>query len=91
MSGKSGFYEKSVYADGVMESSLAPLIDKVMRDNSGVYVKSHPKGREDKPHIEVHVSIMVDAAENAEEKLQRAVVQLSGLVEEVGGRIIVVE
>jgi nicotinamide-nucleotide amidase len=91
VSGKSGFYEKSVYVDGVMESSLAPLIDKVMQDNPGVYVKSHPKGSEDKPHIEVHVSIRADAAENAEEKLQGAVVQLSSLVGKVGGGIVVDE
>jgi nicotinamide-nucleotide amidase len=89
VSGKSAFYEKSVYADGVMESSLAPLIDKVMQDNPGVYVKSHPKGREDKPHMEIHMSTTADDAEKAEEKLQRAVVQLSSLIEEVGGRIVV--
>jgi nicotinamide-nucleotide amidase len=88
VSGKSGFYERSVYVDGVMESSLAPLIDKVMRDNLGVYVKSHPKGREDKPHIEVHVSIRADVAGNAEEKLRGAVVQLSSLMGKVGGRIV---
>jgi nicotinamide-nucleotide amidase len=91
VSGKNAFYEKSVYADGVMESSLAPLIDKVMQDNAGVYVKSHPKGREDKPHIEIHMSTTADDAEKAEEKLQRAVVQLSSLIGEVGGRIVVDE
>jgi nicotinamide-nucleotide amidase len=89
VSGKSGFYEKSVYVDGVMESSLAPLIDKVIQDNPDVYVKSHPKGGEDKPHIEVHVSIRADVAENAEEKLQGAVMQLSSLIGKVGGRITV--
>ena len=88
-SGKSGFYEKSIYVDGVMESSLAPLIDKVMQDNQDVYVKSHPKGRENQPHIEVHLSTVSECAEGAEESLQKAVVQLSGLVGEVGGRVIV--
>ena len=89
--GKRGFHERSVYVDGVMESSLAPLIDEVMRDNSGVYVKSHPKGRENMPHIEIHVSTMVDEGGNAEEKLRKTVVQLSGLVEEIGGRVVVCE
>jgi len=88
-SGKSAFYEKSIYADGVMESSLAPLIDKVMQDNEGVYVKSHPKGRENKPHIEIHLSTMSKDAERAEENLRKAVMQLSSLVGEVGGKIIV--
>ena len=89
--GKSAFYEKSIYADDVMESSLAPLIDKVMQDNPDVYVKSHPKGEEGKPHMEIHVSTTSDEAEKAEEKLRRAVMQLSSLVGKVGGRIIVAE
>jgi len=88
-SNKSVFYEKSVYADGVMESSLAPLIDKVMQDNLGVYVKSHPKGRENKPHIEIHVSTTAEDAERAEEKLRKAVVQLSSAIGEIGGKVIV--
>ena len=88
-SGKSAFYEKSIYVDGVMESSLAPLIDKVTQDNQGVYVKSHPKGRENQPHIEVHLSTVSECAEGAEESLQKAVMQLSVLVGEVGGRIVV--
>jgi nicotinamide-nucleotide amidase len=88
-SGKSAFYAKSIYVDDVMESSLAPLIDKVMQDNPGVYVKSHPKGREDQPHMEVHVSIMADDEGKAEEKLRVAVVQLSGLIGEIGGRVVV--
>ncbi len=88
-SGKNAFHEKSIYADGVMESSLAPLIDKVMQDNPGVYVKSHPKGREGKPHIEIHVSTTGDDAEKAEEKLRMAVAQLSSVIGEIGGRVMV--
>jgi nicotinamide-nucleotide amidase len=88
-SGKRGFHERNVYVDGVMESSLAPLIDEVMRDNPGVYVKSHPKGSESMSHIEIHVSTMVGEGGNAEEKLRKAVVQISGLVGEIGGRVVV--
>jgi nicotinamide-nucleotide amidase len=88
-SGKSAFYGKSIYVDGVMESSLAPLIDKVMQNNPGIYIKSHPKGREDKSHIEVHVSTTAEDAERAKERLRKAVIQLSGVIEESGGKIIV--
>ena len=84
----SAFYEKSIYADNIMESSLAPLIDKVMHDNPGVYVKSHPKGEEDKPHIEIHFSIKDKEAEKPEEKLQKAVAQLSSLIEESSGKVV---
>jgi molybdopterin-biosynthesis enzyme MoeA-like protein len=34
--GDRGFCEKSMFVDNMMESNLAPLIDKVMRDNLGV-------------------------------------------------------
>jgi len=87
-SGGKGFYEKSVYAEGIMESTLAPLIDKVMHDNVGVYVKSHPKGEEDKPRIEIHFSISGKEAEDSEGKLQKAIAQLSNLIENSHGKIV---
>jgi nicotinamide-nucleotide amidase len=90
-SGKSIFYEKSIYADGIMESSLAPLIDKVMHDNLGVYVKSHPKGRENRPHMEIHVSITAREAAKSEEKLQKAIAQLSSEIGKIGGKVVVDE
>jgi molybdenum cofactor synthesis domain-containing protein len=90
-SGRTAFYEKSIYVDDVMESSLAPLIDKVMEDNPDVYVKSHPKGGENKPHMEIHMSATAEDAEKAEEKLQNAASQLSGAVRGIGGKIVVFE
>jgi nicotinamide-nucleotide amidase len=87
-SGKRAFHEKSIYVDAVMESSLAPLIDEVMRNNPEVYVKSHPKGRENRPHIEVHMSTVGDDSEMAEAELQKVVLQLSELIGEIGGRVI---
>jgi len=90
-SGKSAFHAKSIYADGVMESSLAPLIDKVMQDNPGVYIKSHPKGRENRPHIEIHISITAKEAKKSEEKLQKAITQLSREIGKIGGKVVVDE
>jgi nicotinamide-nucleotide amidase len=86
-SGGSSFYEDSVFVEGVMESGLAPLIDRVMRDNAGVYVKSHPKGKESMPHIEVHFSVVADDGSAAVERLRRAVLQLSDFVGDVGGSV----
>jgi molybdenum cofactor synthesis domain-containing protein len=85
--GDVGFYEKSIYADGVMESVLAPLIDKVMQDNPFVYIKSHPKGREHKPHMELHFSTSAKRSEKPEERLEKAAVQLAGLIETSGGKV----
>jgi len=88
-SGTTAFYEKSIYVNNVMESSLAPLIDKAMMDNPDVYVKSHPKGRENKPHIEIHLSTTAEDAGGAEEKLQKAATELSGALRGIGGKIVV--
>jgi molybdopterin-biosynthesis enzyme MoeA-like protein len=90
-SGARTFYEKSIYADDVMESNLAPLIDRVMQDNPGVYVKSHPKGRENKPHMEIHLSITAKNAERPAEKLQKAVTQLASAIGKIGGKVIFAE
>jgi len=87
VSGGSTFYEKSIYADNIMESTLAPLIDKVMHDNPDVYIKSHPRGEESKPHMEIHFSIKTKGAEKPEEKLQKAIAQISSLIERSSGKV----
>jgi len=85
-SGGNVFSEKSIYADDIMESALAPLIDKVMHDNPAVYIKSHPRGQENKPHMEIHFSSTASVAEKLEERLQEAIIQLSSLIERTGGK-----
>ncbi|MEM2995072.1 MAG: nicotinamide mononucleotide deamidase-related protein [Candidatus Bathyarchaeia archaeon] len=81
------FFETSIYVDGVMESTLAPLIDMAMRDNPHVYIKSHPKGEEKKPHIEVHISTTAEDSETAKDRLGKAIIQLTELVQKSGGKI----
>jgi len=73
----------------MMESHLAPLIDKVMSANKGVYIKSHPMGVENKPHIEIHLTVAAKAKERPMEMLEKAMRQLSILVEENGGKAII--
>jgi nicotinamide-nucleotide amidase len=81
------FYEESIYADDVMESALAPLIDKVMIDNPDVYVKSHPRGAENKPHMEIHFSMTTADEEKAQEKLHKAATQLSDMIMRIDGKV----
>jgi nicotinamide-nucleotide amidase len=91
--GKSAFFEASIYAKGVMESSLAPLIDKVMHDNPRVYIKSHvytkshaqTEGR--RSHIELHFSTTAEDSETATYRLEKAIVHLSELVQNGGGEV----
>jgi molybdenum cofactor synthesis domain-containing protein len=81
------FHEKSIYAANVMESTLAPLIDRVMHDNAGVYIKSHPRGGENKPHMEIHFSITAADSGNIGQKVTNAIRQLSALIRETGGEV----
>ena len=77
------FYEKSVIVEGIMESSLAPSIDQAMQENPYIYIKSHPKGEERKPHIEIHLSTMASNSEIAEERLEKAKSQLLKLIKNI--------
>jgi nicotinamide-nucleotide amidase len=81
------FFETSIYADNIMESTLAPLIDITMHDNPYVYIKSHPRGAEKKPHIEIHLSTTAKDSKNAKDHLGKAIIQLSELIKEKGGKV----
>jgi molybdenum cofactor synthesis domain-containing protein len=91
--GKSSFFQASIYVDGIMESSLAPLIDKVMHDNSRVYIKSHVYTKShsqvegQKSHIELHFTTTSDDVNTAKNRLNKAVAHLSELVLENDGRV----
>jgi molybdopterin-biosynthesis enzyme MoeA-like protein len=91
--GKLAFFEISIYLDGIMESTLAPLIDKAMHDNPHVYVKSHvytknvPQVEGKKSHIELHFSTTAENRKTAEDRLNNAVVQLTNLVQKNGGKV----
>jgi molybdenum cofactor synthesis domain-containing protein len=81
------FYEESIYVDEVMESVLAPAIDETMRENPQVYIKSHTKGVENQPHIELHFSTTARRKEEAEERLYKSVAKLSDLIIKNHGKI----
>jgi molybdenum cofactor synthesis domain-containing protein len=89
--GDSVFCEKSMFVDNMAESYLAPLIDKAMADNEGVYVKSHvctnsnPIPTKNKPHVELHLTIRAKEKEKPQAKLLKTIQELASLVEANGG------
>jgi len=87
MAGKAVFYETSLGVDGIMESDLAPLIDKTMHDNPYIYIKSHPghKG-EGKPHLELHLSTTAQNSETAKNRITKALLQITELAQAKGGK-----
>ncbi len=86
--GSGVFCERSIFADDIFESRLAPLIDRVMSDNLGVYIKSHPMRTENKPHVELHLTIMASQEQNPNQKLAKAAKELALLIETAGGAVI---
>ena len=79
------FCERSIFVDNIMESRLAPLIDKVMNDNEGVYVKSHPMRSENRSHVELHLTIAASKVLKPGEKLLKAAKELASLIKENDG------
>ena len=83
IAGDAVFYESSMAVEGVMESDLAPLIDKTMHDNPYIYIKSHPGQRsEGKSHLELHLSTTASDSEIARKRVTKALLQITDLVEE---------
>jgi nicotinamide-nucleotide amidase len=87
--GDGEFCERSLFVDNMFESKLAPLIDQVMADNVGVYVKSHPIRSENKPHLELHLTANLKRNQNPVEKLEKAAKELAALIEQNGGKVVV--
>ncbi|UCE28591.1 MAG: competence damage-inducible protein A [Candidatus Bathyarchaeota archaeon] len=85
--GNMTFFEASINVTGVMESEMAPIIDRVMQDNPYVYIKSHPKGEEGISKIEFHLSTTSENPSAARKHLSKAFVQLSDTVVKKGGKI----
>ena len=81
------FCERSLFLDNIAESSLAPLIDRVMIVNKGVYIKSHPMRTDNnKLHIEAHLTVAAKDADKPMEMLEKAMRELACLVEDNGGK-----
>jgi nicotinamide-nucleotide amidase len=83
--GTECFCQRSLFVEGIVESCLAPLIDKVMSNNMGVYIKSHPMRSDNKPQGELHFTIVASPERKPDALLLRAAKQLSALIVENGG------
>ena len=83
------FVEKWIRVQGIMESSLAPIIDRVMRQWPGVYIKSHPRGVEatGRPNLELHFSISSISRLKARESVVGAVNDLKKELKDSGARV----
>ncbi len=85
--GQGVFCQRSVFVEGIFESRLAPLIDRVMADNAGVYIKSHPLRSDSRPGVELHLTMAATQECKPDERLLQAAKQLSALIEANGGSV----
>jgi molybdenum cofactor synthesis domain-containing protein len=80
------FFETALFVERIMESEIAPLVEKVMHDNPYVYIKSHPKGTEKVSQIELHFSTATEK-KRGRDLISKALVQISELIRDKGGKI----
>jgi molybdenum cofactor synthesis domain-containing protein len=87
--GGKTFCEKWVKISGIMESTLAPIIDRVMSHWAGVYIKSHPRGVEasGRPHIELHFSTFSSKQMRAAQAVGGALKEMKGELRRVGAKV----
>ncbi|UCG44985.1 MAG: competence damage-inducible protein A [Candidatus Bathyarchaeota archaeon] len=81
------FFESSMLVTGVVESEIAPIIEKVMRDNPHVYIKSHPHCEERVSRLEFHLSTTAVSTKVARKRLSTALAQISELTVKKGGKV----
>jgi len=87
VAGNVTYYETGITVDGVMESDMAPLIDRTMHDNPYVYIKSHPSGTgEGRPHLELHLSTTAQNSTTAKNRVTKALIQIAELAQMKGGK-----
>ena len=68
------YVESWLKISGIMESSLAPIIDRVMSHTIGVYIKSHPRGIEkNRSQIELHFSTFAPTRSAGVRSMRKAV------------------
>jgi len=86
--GSNIYFETSLEVDGIMESDMAPLIDRTMHDNPYVYIKSHPsRTGEGTPHLELHLSTTAENVSTAKNRVTRTLMQITDLSQAKGGKI----
>jgi molybdenum cofactor synthesis domain-containing protein len=84
-------YEVSLKLTGIIESELAPLIDRVMQETPHVYIKSHPQAAEPIPLIELHLSSSAESKKLAEHRVRIAETHISSLVVAYNGQLSPIE
>jgi nicotinamide-nucleotide amidase len=84
--GKAAFCQRSLFVE-MGESRLAPFVDQVMKDNPGIYIKSHPITSDDRPRVELHLTMIATEAAQPDNLIALATKQLTALIKANGGTV----
>ncbi len=79
--------EREISVSGIFEAALAPYIKKLVRTDSALYVKTHPKGTADKPSILVHVEYASADKQEAERRAEEAIKAVKEEAQRLGATI----
>ncbi|MDI9620029.1 MAG: molybdopterin-binding protein [Candidatus Nezhaarchaeota archaeon] len=82
---RGAYTYRIIKVTGIEESSIAPIVDEVMKMGRGVYVKSHPK-RDAGFYINVEVSSRAPTIEEAKRNVDEACRLLRELVAKAGAK-----
>jgi molybdenum cofactor synthesis domain-containing protein len=83
---RSFYYDKTVLISNIVESKLAPFVEVVARNNPHVYVKSHPKGREDGiTKIELQITAFAENQMKSKQSVDDAMKQLILMIKNHNG------
>ena len=82
----TSFAERSFITEGIAESALAPAIDEWRQLHPGIYIKSHPRGAESVPTLEIHLSATGSDPVALGQSLKDAEESFTSFVLKLGGR-----
>lgn len=80
------FLEESIFVFGIKESTFAPIIDEARKKVPEVYIKSHPKGAEGEPSLEIHLTVFGEDEQFIKSKLSEVSRLLKEKANSLGGR-----
>jgi len=74
--------------EGILESALAPVIAKEIREHPGAYIKSHPRGiREGISRIELDIAVVGDDRRRTDEEGEEIAIDMRREIEDAGGSV----
>lgn len=74
--------------EGILESALAPIIERALKRHPGSYIKSHPRGiRDGKSRVELDIAVVGEQRRLVEQTATRIASEMRGEMEAEGASV----